>query len=159
MLTALLGEQLDPTQGGLALGIDAAPCMIKVAARKRGTQTVQFQTAIAEDLPFPEASFDHACSAFFFHHVDYELKLAALRELRRVLRPGGCLAIIDVDTPTSLYGKVAMRAGEWLFKQPEIGENRRGLFRPALTGVGCRKWQAVDHWQGYITLFRWDSIE
>jgi hypothetical protein len=49
--------------------------------------------------------------------------------------------------------------GKWLFRQPEIGENRRGLLRQAFAAAGCHGWQAVDHWQGYITLFVWHKSE
>lgn len=156
-LTALIGEKLDANSGGQAVGIDAAPRMIEVAQRKRGGPAVRFQTAIAEDLPFESDSFDRACSSFFFHHVDYELKVKALQEMRRVLRPGGRLVVLDIDVPTTWYGHVFIRSGEWLFRQPEIAENRRGLLRRAFDAASLAGWRQVGHWQGYITLFCRDS--
>jgi len=153
VLTGLIGKELDRCSGGEIVGIDAAPKMIKVAERKRSSPTTRFVTAAAERLPFPDATFDKACSAFFFHHVDFELKVEALLEIRRVMRDGCEVILLDADTPTNWFGLLSMRLGEWLFRQPEIGENRKGRLREAFTSAGLHGWKAIAHWQGYITLF------
>jgi demethylmenaquinone methyltransferase/2-methoxy-6-polyprenyl-1,4-benzoquinol methylase len=51
-------------------------------------------------LPFEDASFDSATVGFGIRNVD-DLE-AGLRELRRVLRPGGRLAILEITTPRGL---------------------------------------------------------
>jgi ubiquinone/menaquinone biosynthesis C-methylase UbiE len=153
VLTALIGTRLDAGGGGKAVGIDAAARMIAVANRRRSSPTTQFDVAAAERLPYEDKTFDAVCSSFFFHHVDYELKRAALAEAMRVMRPGGRMVVIDIDTPTSFYGRFCMRLAEWMFRQPAIGENRRGLLRRAFEESGYSEWRAEGHWQGYITLF------
>lgn len=154
VLTALLGQSLDPAQGGHIVGIDAAPAMIKVARKKRSSATVSFEPAAAEKLPFPDISFDKVCSALFFHHVDYELKVQAVREISRVLRPGGTLVVMDMDIPSTAWGIFLSRGAEVFFRQPEIGENRRGLLRQAFIDGGLGPAQILEQWQGYLTLFR-----
>lgn len=156
-LTRQIGERLDAAAGGLAIGIDAAPKMIAVANNKRSSPTTQFETVAAERLPYPPESFDKACSSFFFHHVDYELKVGALTEARRVLRPGGIILLLDIDIPTNWYGRLCMYLSEWALRQPEIGENRTGELRKAFSEAGFTTWIALDHWQGYVTLFRLGS--
>ena len=48
----------------------------------------RIQRGFAEDLPFPDASFDAATSISVLEHVDDPMR--ALAEMARVLRPGGC---------------------------------------------------------------------
>jgi ubiquinone/menaquinone biosynthesis C-methylase UbiE len=54
---------------------------------------VELVSASAENLPFPDGSFDAAVTTFVFCSV--ENPAAALAEIRRVLRPGGSLALIE----------------------------------------------------------------
>jgi demethylmenaquinone methyltransferase/2-methoxy-6-polyprenyl-1,4-benzoquinol methylase len=55
-------------------------------------------------LPFAEASFDLAVSAFGFRNlVNYR---AGLQEIHRVLRPGGEIGILDFSEPGGLLGKI-----------------------------------------------------
>ncbi len=154
VLTALIGQSLDPTQGGHIIGIDAAPAMIDTARKKRSSSSVSFELAAAEKLPFPDASFDKACSALFFHHVDFELKVQAVRESFRILCPGGMLVVLDMDTPTTGWGRFLSRGAELFFHQPEIGENRHGLLRQAFLEGGMETAEILEQWQGYLTLFR-----
>jgi ubiquinone/menaquinone biosynthesis C-methylase UbiE len=46
-------------------------------------------------MPFPDASFDIAYAACVFHHIDHAEHVALLGELRRVLVPGGMLAVFE----------------------------------------------------------------
>lgn len=157
VLTRRIGNTLDAAIDGRIVGIDAAPHMITVANRKRSSPTTSFETAAAEQLPFDDGVFTKAVSSFFFHHVDYELKVACLRELRRVLTAPSRVIILDVDMPTSWLGNLSIRAGEWLFQQPEIRENRLGLLRKAFDDAGFSGWKTVRQWQGYITLFSMET--
>ncbi len=52
--------------------------------------TVELEEADAASLPYPDAGFDWAISVAAYHHLmDEKHRLEALRELRRVLKPGG----------------------------------------------------------------------
>ncbi|HVE53668.1 MAG TPA: methyltransferase domain-containing protein, partial [Ramlibacter sp.] len=63
--------------------------------RRRG---LRFVEASAERLPFPDGHFDRAMMLRSFHHMpDQE---AALRELRRVLKPGGSVLVQELDPTT-----------------------------------------------------------
>jgi len=72
-------------------GIDFAEEMITLA-RKYATK-YHFQPALAvadlTALPFPDAAFDCAIAVATYHHLKEPSRLPALKELRRVLKPGG----------------------------------------------------------------------
>lgn len=57
---------------------------------------VRFELAYAQDLPFADGSFDRVLSSLMLHHLDEDTKVSALAEVRRVLRPGGRLHVVDV---------------------------------------------------------------
>lgn len=88
---------------GKVYGIDAAPEMIEVAAKKaaRSGLPVVFQVGLAEQLDFPDATFDVVITRLAIHHLPGDLKRRAFAEIRRVLKPGGRLLIADFNPPTN----------------------------------------------------------
>lgn len=68
-------------------GVDAAIEMVKQAQSLSPVGAIQFQQATAEDLPFPNASFDLVFSTMTFHHWQSQARGAA--EVARVLTPSG----------------------------------------------------------------------
>jgi ubiquinone/menaquinone biosynthesis C-methylase UbiE len=93
-------------RAGRATGLDVNPGMLAVA-RKRGGG-IDWRESRAEALPFADGSFDVVLSQFglmFFEDRD-----AALREMLRVLRPGGRLAIAVWDSLERAPGYAAMAA-------------------------------------------------
>ncbi len=142
-------------RGGTVVGVDAAPKMIAVARRKAGARSnVRFDVVAAEALPYGDESFDHGLSTFFFHHIDFQLKVKALDEAFRVLKPGGSFVIVDVDTPTSLFGRICAWSGYYLFKQEEIRENIEGKLRLAIEKSLFGSFKRVAHYQGYVSVFQ-----
>ena len=78
-------------------GIDASPEMIEVAkekAAKAGAE-IDFQVALVEAIPFPDASFDLVTSSLMLHHLPDDLKRKGFAEIRRVLKPGGRFLAMD----------------------------------------------------------------
>ncbi|MEU5259861.1 methyltransferase domain-containing protein [Amycolatopsis sp. NPDC021455] len=69
--------------------------LARAAARRAGRSTVDFLVASAYDLPFASGSVDVAFSHALFEHLARPAD--ALAELRRVLRPGGKLALSTSD--------------------------------------------------------------
>jgi len=100
------GQGLDLVQyamaGARAVGVDLTPRHVELARLHLAALGLDGEVAggDAESLPFPDASFDRASSNGVLHHTpDIE---AALREIRRVLRPGGRATII-VYNKSSLH--------------------------------------------------------
>jgi len=154
VLTRQIAQRLNGAHA-CAVGLDAAPKMIRVARRRaEALPRVRFDVGVAESLAYEDASFDCAVSTFFFHHIDAELKRRSLAELRRVLKPGGRLVIVDVDVPSNWFGRLCAWSGYWLFKQEEIRENIRGELRRALADIPFREVSRVAHYSGYVTVFK-----
>jgi len=77
------------------VGLDFAERMLERARRKE--PSIEWLQGDVLALPFADASFDAATVGFGIRNVD-DLE-AALRELRRVLRPGGRLGILEITSP------------------------------------------------------------
>jgi ubiquinone/menaquinone biosynthesis C-methylase UbiE len=75
------------------IGIDAAAGMIEVASGKPELAGVRLSVAKADALPLEDASCDAVVSTISFHHWDDQA--AGLREVARVLRPGGRVLVVD----------------------------------------------------------------
>ena len=86
---------------GRVAGIDADPGQIEVARRsaaERAIDNARFQTGSVHELPFDDASFDVAYANAVLMYV--RDPVAALTEMRRVLRPDGLAAVSDDDLGT-----------------------------------------------------------
>ena len=79
------------------VGLDPDPKALTRAARKaqRAGLTLQLDRGFADALPYPDGSFDRVLSSLMFHHLEADLRIASLREVLRVLRPGGSLQLMD----------------------------------------------------------------
>ena len=92
-------------RGATALGIDPAAGMLALAARKH--PSVEFRPGSAEELRFPDASFDAVVANFVLLHVGRQER--ALAEFARVLIPGGRVAL-TLWSPESVVHAVFLQA-------------------------------------------------
>lgn len=98
------------------VGADFAHTMLVRAKEKMATRS--FLEADALRLPFLDASFDLVTTAFGFRNLaNYEM---GLREIQRVLKPGGTVAILEfMEPPDGLLGNLY----RWYFRSvlPKVG--------------------------------------
>lgn len=85
------------------IGLDPDPKALVRAKRKaeRASVSVQFDQGFSDTLPYTDASLDRVFSSFMFHHLERDEKEGMLREVRRVLRPGGIFSLLDFGGPDS----------------------------------------------------------
>ena len=101
---------------------DLTPAMLEVVAAEAAARGLRIQTrqGAAETLPFADASFDLVVSRFSAHHWrDLD---AALREVRRVLAPGGRALFMDSVSPGTPLLDTLLQATE-LLRDPSHGRN------------------------------------
>jgi demethylmenaquinone methyltransferase / 2-methoxy-6-polyprenyl-1,4-benzoquinol methylase len=88
-------------RGSMVTGLDLSAGMLS-AARRRFDGAVPLVRGTAEALPFPDASFDHLTFTYLLRYVGDPV--ATLRELARVVRPGGTIAALEFDVPEGVWG-------------------------------------------------------
>lgn len=116
-VTAELSAALPGTR---VVGLDAHPGLLD-RARARAVDGPAPELFLGDigDTPFADATFDLVLSRYVFQHL--REPVAAARELRRVLRPGGHLAVIDID------------AGLWGVAEPNLS----GMSEEAYRALGA----------------------
>jgi len=127
--------------------VDPTPEMLAVGARlaaERGIANVVPTEAAAEALPFPDASFDLAMSRFSIHH--WPDPGGALREVARVLRPGGRLVLVDLVAPEDARLDAFLNAVELLRDPTHARVLRPSDWRVVIAGAGLagdivREWR------------------
>lgn len=155
-ITRGFAERLTP---GEVIGLDASPGVLEIAREDgaaRGLTNLHYQQGSVYALPFPAESFDVVFAHQLLQHLSDPL--AALREMTRVLRPGGLVGVRDVDWGTVAYWPpdpwidrfIEAHFKTWTRNggEPRMGRRLRALFNAAnLVDVGV----ATDVW-GYATL-------
>jgi len=89
---------------GSVLGTDFNADMLKTAPQKAKAQAleIQFEVADAMALPYADRRFDIASISFGIRNVDNPT--TCLRELARVVKPGGRVMVLEFGQPTGVFG-------------------------------------------------------
>ncbi|MDT5068680.1 MAG: hypothetical protein QOK02_4835 [Mycobacterium sp.] len=83
--------------GAQLTGMDPDPKALARAGRKfRNASGVRFDRGYAQEVPYADESFDRVLSSMMLHHLDDDVKAAAVSEAFRVLRPGGSMHVVDM---------------------------------------------------------------
>lgn len=136
-------------QTGAVWGLDASAPMIARAttkAQKAGV-AVTFETGVAESLPFENERFDVVLCTVMLHHLPRAAREKGIREMRRVLKPGGRLLVVDFAG--------ASRTG----RGPRLHFHRHGHVQPGalvelVSGGGLQVVEsgAVGRWDLYFVI-------
>ncbi len=107
---------------GMVVGIDVEPSQVEKAralAVQRSVTNVRFEVANVYDLPFPDGSFDAALANTVLQHLREPVR--ALKELRRVLRPGGIAGVRDAGG--SLFAPETPLLQQWFSVQERVQQH------------------------------------
>ncbi|CAN5518242.1 methyltransferase domain-containing protein [soil metagenome] len=137
----LAAQRVGPT--GRAIGIDMTPKMIELArrnAQQGGVTNAEFHLATIDKLPLADASVDCVISNCVINLAPD--KAAVFREIARVLKPGGRLAVSDIAIKQPLPAELAESVMAYvgcIAGAIEIETYRRGLVEAGFSAV-----QVVD---------------
>jgi len=82
-------------RGARVIAVDQSAPMLAALGEKFGSQNVECRAGVAESLPIEDETVDYALANMYLHHV--EDPGAAIREMARIVKPGGRLVITDLD--------------------------------------------------------------
>jgi ubiquinone/menaquinone biosynthesis C-methylase UbiE len=93
------------------IGIDLSPAMLVRADRRRNQATarIHLQQMDVTKLAFPNDTFDAAVATFLFCVLPDELQVPALRELGRVVKPGGPIRLLEYVRPQRTVRRIVSR--------------------------------------------------
>ena len=101
------------TDEGLTLaGVDRSEAMLEKARARIGSEA-DLRLGSATDLPFEDDSFDQVLMSLVLHEMAPEVRLAVMREARRVLAPSGQALVVEFGVePMDVRGRI-LRAISW----------------------------------------------
>jgi demethylmenaquinone methyltransferase/2-methoxy-6-polyprenyl-1,4-benzoquinol methylase len=103
--TALVARELVRVKDCYVVGIDQSPEMLAEGRRRitlaAATKKVRLQEGDARNLPFDDGTFDALTFTYLLRYVDDPA--ATLRELARVVKPGGMIAGLEFGVPRGVW--------------------------------------------------------
>ena len=134
------------------VGLDGDPKVLEIAktkAVKTGLK-IALDRGMAFELPYPDRSFDRVLSSLVFHHLTRDNKVRTLREVFRVLKPGGELHVADWGKPQNTLMRVAFLLVQMLDGFNTTADSVNGLLPELFSQAGFEDIQQTDR---HITLF------
>ncbi len=120
------------------IGLDGDPEILALArAKAQGAGLdIQFDEGLSSSLPYANAAFDLVFSSLFFHHLNPDDKMRTLREVLRVLRPGGALQVCDWGSPSNVALCLAFSLVRMLDGFEVTRDNARGRLPQIMKEAG-----------------------
>ncbi|HEU5239853.1 MAG TPA: class I SAM-dependent methyltransferase [Pyrinomonadaceae bacterium] len=126
------------------IGLDPDPKALARAKRKteRAGVSIQFDRGFSDSLPYDEGTFDYVFSSMMFHHLKIEEKEKTLREVHRVLKPGGLFAMLDLEKPE---GNVSTLLGRLFHSNHVLKDNSEDRILTLIAEAGFVNAKTVGH--------------
>ncbi len=131
------------------VGLDPDPKALAIARSKaeRVGVAVDWRQGFADDLPFEDGSFDRVVSSLVFHHLPPDVVRATVPELRRVLKPGGSVWVLDFSHGGThgFHGLLA-----WFTSHQHGGEDVAGELPTLMEGAGLLAAEAKPYGRTFM---------
>ncbi len=118
VLCAMVAEVVGA--GGEVVGVDLSERMLK-KAEKRKKDNVRFFLSNAEEIPYDDEYFDCASITFGLHEMPHQVRMNVLCEMRRVVKPGGKIAVLDYVYPKNKLIRCLFDI--WMFVEGETAKD------------------------------------
>ena len=119
-------------------GLDCDPDILIQAQKKKLSVGVDitFDESMSYTTPYSESEFDTVFSSLFFHHIKSVEKLRTIREVYRVLEPGGFFHVCDWGRPSNSVSRVMSLCVQLLDGLEVTRDNIEGRLPSFIKGVG-----------------------
>lgn len=139
-------------------GVDADQRMLNKARRKTESAGVSicFDQALSFSLPYADACFDQVLSTMFFHHLTWDDKVRSVREVYRILKPGGQFYVADWGAPDSRLMRLLFLTVQVLDSFDTTRDHIAGRMPELFAGQGfidVKQPQSVNTIYGTIALY------
>jgi ubiquinone/menaquinone biosynthesis C-methylase UbiE len=145
-LTRSMAQTVAPD--GTAVGVDPSADAIAEARRLSALDSSTYSEGVAERLDAPDDVYDVVVSSLMIHHLPGTRRAVAIREMLRVVRPGGSVLVAEFRPPSSRVGKRLVRP----FVSPAMAENRVDLLDAMIRDAGAEQVRDgfVRPWTYYV---------
>ena len=133
-------------------GLDASPQSL--ARARRNVPQANYVEGWAEDMPLPDGQFDLVHSSVALHEMQPEQLQAILREVWRVLKPGGYCAVIDLHQPTFVPMWLGLAPFMWIFETETAWQFVRADLPQLFTAAGFIVTQSERHAGGSLQVIQ-----
>lgn len=149
-------HQLAVTHPELRLwGVDLSPAYIRLARKRLADVDVTLAAENGEELPFADNTFDVVTSVYLFHELPRNARRNVLRELARVVRPGGLIVIEDsAQLAESGPLEAALRAFPSEFHEPFYADYLEDDLAPMLAETGLEVTDVEPHLVAKVVVAR-----
>jgi ubiquinone/menaquinone biosynthesis C-methylase UbiE len=123
------------------------------AAASREGLAFDLKEGFGDALPFEAASFERVVSSLMFHHLDSAGRAATLREIARVLVPGGTLTVLDFGPPRSALDRLLLGL---LHRGDAMNDNLEGRIPAMMRAAGfadAREAQSLRSFFGALAIW------
>ncbi len=113
--------------GAEIVALDVSPELLEIARTNCSAPNVRYETQNAYDLSYPDAAFDSVVGSSVLHHLEIQ---DALREIYRVLKPGGTICFTE---PNMLNPQIAIQKNvPWVKRKLGDSPDETAFFRWSL---------------------------
>ena len=122
--------------------------MISVATRKAARKKVDIKliTASIEKIPFNDNTFDYVLCSFMIFHMPEDVRLNGIKEVYRVLKPGGHLFILDFTLPDKTKQRNLVHNHSSYMLQHDVRELKPVMEENSFIGIEMEKTNFLGAW-------------
>ena len=128
-------------------GLDGDPQVLNIAREKSRGMDILWEEGLASSIPYPDSIFDKVVTSLVIHHLTTADKRRAIKEMHRVLKPGGELHILDFGAPHSLVTRFMTM---YMRRLEEAADNFDGLIPQFIAEAD---FSSVREAEPFVTIF------